>query len=63
MGKDNRASRYSPETRASAAQMVLDNLGNNESESAAITAIALKMDCDLDTLQLRGHQNHHQYRP
>ena len=40
MEKDNRANRYSPETRARAVRMVLDNQGSYESRSAAIKAIA-----------------------
>jgi len=51
MGKDNRANRYSPETRARAVRMVLDNQGNYESQSAAIKAIAPKIGCGRDTLR------------
>jgi len=51
MEKDNRANRYSPETRARAVRMVLDNQGNYESQSAAIKAIAPKIGCGRDTLR------------
>ena len=45
MGKDNRANRYSPDTRARAVRMVLDNQGSYESQAAAIKAIAPKIGC------------------
>ena len=51
MGKGNRANRYSPETRARAVRMVLDNQGNYECQSAAIKAIAPKIGCGRDTLR------------
>lgn len=51
MEKDNRANRYSPETRERAVPMVLDNQGNYESQSAAIKAIAPKIGCGRDTLR------------
>ena len=51
MEKDNRANRYSPETRARAVRMVLDNQGSYESQSAAIKAIAPKIGCGRDTLR------------
>lgn len=51
MEKDNRANRYSPETRARAVRMVLDNQGSYESRSAAIKAIAPKIGCGRDTLR------------
>ncbi len=51
MEKDNRANRYSPETRARAVRMVHDNQGNYESQSAAIKAIAAKIGCGRDTLR------------
>jgi len=40
MEKDNRANRYSPETRARAVRMVFDNQGSYESQAAAIKAIS-----------------------
>jgi transposase-like protein len=43
MEKDNKANRYSPETRARAVRMVLDNQGSYESQSAAIKAIARRL--------------------
>ncbi len=51
MGKDNRANRYSPETRARAVRMVFDNQGSYESQAAAIKAIAPKIGCGRDTLR------------
>lgn len=51
MEKDSRANRYSPETRARAVRMVLANLDNYESQSAAIKAIAPKIGCGCDTLR------------
>lgn len=51
MEKDNRATRYSPETRARAVWMVFDNQTNSESQSAAIKAIAPKIGCGRDTLR------------
>ncbi len=51
MGKDNRANRYSSETRARAVLMVFDNQGSYESQSAAIKAIAPKIGCGRDTLR------------
>lgn len=51
MEKDNRANRYSPETRARAVRMVLENQGSYESQSAAIKAIAPKIGCGRDTLR------------
>src|SRR6056297_652166 len=56
MEKDNRANRYSPETRERAVPMVLDNQGNYESQSAAIKAIAPKVGCGRDTLRCWGQQ-------
>jgi len=50
MEKDNRANRYSPETRARAVRMVLDNQGSYDSQAAAIKAIAPKIGCGRDTL-------------
>lgn len=49
MGKDSRANRYSPETRARAVRMVFDNQGNYELQTAAITAIAPKIGWGRDT--------------
>lgn len=49
MGKGSKANRYSPETRARALQMVVDNQGKYESQSAAIKAIAAKTGCGRDT--------------
>ena len=51
MGRDNRANRYSPDTRARAVRMVFDNQGNYESQAAAIKAIAPKIGCGRDTLR------------
>ena len=51
MERDNRANRYSPETRARAVRMVFDNQGSYESQSAAIKAIAPKIGCDRDRLR------------
>ena len=51
MEKDNRANRYSPETRARAVRMVLDNQGSYENQAAAIKAIAPKIGCGRDTLR------------
>lgn len=51
MEKDNRANRYSPETRARALRIVLDNQGNYESQSAAIKVIAPKIGFGRDTLR------------
>ena len=51
MEKDTRAKRYSPETRARAVRMVLDNPGGYESQTAAIKAIAPKIGFGRDTLR------------
>ena len=51
MEKDNRANRYSPDTRARAVRMVLENQGSYESQSAAIKAIAPKIGRGRDTLR------------
>jgi len=51
MERDNRANRYSPETRARAVRMVFDNQSNYESQAAAIKAIAPKIGCGRDTLR------------
>ncbi len=51
MQKDNRANRYSPETRSRAVRMVLDTQANYESQPAAIKAIAPKIGCGSDTLR------------
>jgi len=51
MEKDNRANRYSPETRAGAVRMVFDNQGSYESLAAAIKAISPKIGCGRDTLR------------
>ncbi len=45
MDKDNRADRYSPETRTRAMRMVLDNQGSYESPAPANMAIAPKIGC------------------
>ncbi|SMD11100.1 transposase, partial [Tropicibacter naphthalenivorans] len=51
MERDNRANRYSPETRARAVRMVFENQGNYASQAAAIKAIAPKIGCGRDTLR------------
>lgn len=51
MERDNRANRYSPETRARAVRMVFDNQGSYENQTAAIKAIAPKIGCGRDTLR------------
>lgn len=51
MERDKRANRYSPETRARAVRMVLDNQGSYGSQFAAIKAIAPKIGCGRDTLR------------
>lgn len=56
MEKDNRANRYSPETRARAVRMVLDHQGSCGSQSSAIKAIAPKIGCGRDTLRRRVQQ-------
>ena len=56
MEKDNRANRYSPETRSRAVRMVFDNQGNYENQAAAIKAIAPKIGCGRDTLRRWAQQ-------
>ena len=51
MERDNRANRYSPETRARAVRMEFDNQGGYENQTAAINAIAPKIGCGRDTLR------------
>ena len=51
MKRDNRANRYSPETRARAVRMVFDNQGNYANQAAAIKAIAPKIGCGRDRLR------------
>jgi len=51
MERDNRANRYSPETRERAVRMVLENGGNDEDRSAAIRAIAPKIGCSRESLR------------
>jgi len=51
MERDNRANRYSPETRERAVRMVLENQGNYEDRSAAIRAIAPKIGCSRESLR------------
>ena len=51
MERDNRANRYSPETRARAVRMVLDNEGSYADQATAIKAIAPKIGCGRDTLR------------
>jgi transposase len=43
MGRDNRANRYTPETRERAVRMVLENESNYSDRSTAIRAIAPKI--------------------
>ena len=45
MGRDNRANRYTPETRERAVRMVLENESNYRDRSATIRAIAPKIGC------------------
>ena len=54
MEKDNRANRYSNQTRARAVGMVLDNLGNHESPPAAIRVIAPKIGCGRDLFPIES---------
>ena len=56
MEKDNRANRYSPETRSRAVRMVFDNQGNYENQAGAIKAIAPKIGCGRDTLRRWAQQ-------
>ncbi len=51
MARDNRANRYSPETRERAVRMVLENQGDYEDRSAAIRAIAPKIGCSREFLR------------
>lgn len=51
MERDNRAYRYSPETRARVARMLLDNPSSYESQTTAINAIAPKIGGGRDTLR------------
>lgn len=51
MRRDNKATRYTPETRERAVRMVLDNQGNYRDRSAAIRAIAPKIGCGLGSLR------------
>lgn len=53
MEKDNRANRYSPETRARAVRIVLDNQGSYESQAAAIKAIAMQAALEATALPVR----------
>ena len=48
---DNRSKRYSPEVRARAVRMVLDNIGDHASRSAAIAGVSQKIGCGQDTLR------------
>lgn len=51
MERDNRANRYSPETRERAVRMVLEDHGNYEDRSAAIRAIAPRIGCSRESLR------------
>jgi transposase-like protein len=51
MERDNRANRYSPETRDRAVRMVLANEGDHTDRSAAIRAIAPKIGCSRESLR------------
>ena len=51
MERDNRANRYTPETRERAVRMVFDNLGNYPDRSTAIRAIAPKIGCSRESLR------------
>jgi len=62
MERDNRANRYSPETRARAVRMVLDNQGNYESQSTKIKAVAPKIGCGRDTLRRWVQQEGNRHR-
>jgi transposase len=51
MERDNRANRYTPETRERAVRMVLENESNYRDRSAAIRAIARKIGCSRESLR------------
>ena len=51
MERNNRANRYSPETRDRAVRMVLANEGDHADRAAAIRAIAPKIGCCRESLR------------
>ncbi len=51
MERDNRANRYTPETRERAVRMVFENLGSYPDRAAAIRAIAPKIGCSRESLR------------
>jgi transposase len=51
MGRDDRANRYTPETRERAVRMVLENEGSYRDRSSAIRAIAPKIGCSRESLR------------
>lgn len=51
MGRDNRANRYTPETREPAVWMVLENESNDSGQSAPIRAITPKIGCSRESLR------------
>lgn len=51
MERDNRANRYSPETRERAVRIVLANEGGHADLAAAIRAIAPKIGCSRESLR------------
>lgn len=51
MERDNRANRYTPETRDRAVRMVFDNLGSYPDRATAIRAIAPKVGCSRESLR------------
>ena len=51
MERDNRANRYTPETRERAVRMVFENLGSYPDRAAAIRAIAPKIGCGRESLR------------
>jgi len=51
MERDNRANRYTPETRERAVRMVFDNLGSYPDRATAIRAIVPKIGCSRESLR------------
>ncbi len=52
MEKSKTSNRYSPEVQSRAVRMVLEHRGSNETQSAAIAAIAPKIGCIPETLRV-----------
>ena len=50
-GKSKTSNRYSPEVRARAVRMVLEHQSSDETQAAAIVAIAPKIGCIAETLR------------